>query len=109
AGGGGRRRIPVMAAPGDHPGDLVVLAVAPARKRWWRRFRTPADAVLVVRRERRAVVGTVLGEPSDRRSALRAYLRRYPRAARALAVSRPATDAELDAVHAAVVRFRSAA
>jgi hypothetical protein len=85
-----------------------VLAVAPERKRWWRRFRAPADAVLVVRRERRPVAGQLLEEPDARRRALRAYLRRYPRAAGTLGVVREPTDADLDVVDAAVVLFRGA-
>jgi hypothetical protein len=50
------------------------------------------------------VEGCVL-DGASRRDALRAYLARNPRAARTLGVRGASTDAELDAVPAAIVAF----
>jgi deazaflavin-dependent oxidoreductase (nitroreductase family) len=101
---GTRYRIPVMGAETDD-GGIVVLAVAPARKQWWRTFRPSARATLVVRREPRDVEGRLLTEPLARRTALRAYLGRFPRAAKALGLSAHPTDEQLDGADAAVVVF----
>jgi hypothetical protein len=86
-------------------GDVVVLAVAPARKRWWRMYREPSRATLVVRREPRAVEGRLLTDPAERRAALRCYLDRFPRASGPLSLPADPTDAQLDAADAAVVVF----
>jgi deazaflavin-dependent oxidoreductase (nitroreductase family) len=100
----GRYRIPVMGAETDD-GSVVVLAVGPARKQWWRAFRPRGKATLVVRREPRAVEGRVLTDPVERREALRAYLGRFPRAAGRLSLRAAPTDEQLDAADAAVVVF----
>jgi deazaflavin-dependent oxidoreductase (nitroreductase family) len=97
-------RIPVLAAEPDG-GGVVVLAVHPARKQWWRTFGTAGAATLVVRGEPRAVEGRLLTDPVERRAALRAYLRWLPRAARPLSLPGRPTDEQLDAADAAVVRF----
>ncbi len=101
---GTRYRIPVMGAATDD-GSVVVLAVAPARKQWWRTFRPSGPATLVVRRQRRAVEGRVVTDPVVRRPALRAYLRRFPRASGPLSLPADPTDEQLDAADAAVVVF----
>lgn len=101
---GTRYRIPVMGARADD-GSVVVLAVAPARKQWWRTFRPSGRATLVVRRQRRAFEGRVLSDPAVRRPALRAYLRRFPRASGPLSLPPDPTDEQLDAADAAVVVF----
>jgi hypothetical protein len=61
-------------------GRLVALAVEPARKHWWRSFVEPRRAVVVLRRSRRDVVGT-LAEGSLRDEARAVYAARYPRSA----------------------------
>ena len=96
-------RIPLQYAtmPGDR---IVVLAVAPDRKLWWRSFSQPAPATLVVRGAERAVSGRLL-EGEERRAALRAYLARIPRAAGPLGVRDATSDEALDAAAAAVVAF----
>lgn len=101
---GTRYRIPVMGAETDG-GSIVALAVAPARKQWWRSFRPSGRATLVVRREPRAVEGRLLTDPVARRTALRAYLLRFPRAAGPLSLPAHPTDGQLDAADAAVVAF----
>lgn len=101
---GTRYRIPVMGAETDG-GSVVVLAVAPARKQWWRAFRPSGRATLVVRREPRAVEGRLVSDAAARRTALRAYLGRFPRAAGPLSLPVHPTDEQLDAADAAVVVF----
>jgi hypothetical protein len=91
----------------DHDGRILGLAAHPERKQWWRRFRTPARAAVLLRGERRAVDGRVL-DGARRRDALRAYLAHNPRAARALGVRGAPSDAELDALPAAIVAFEPA-
>ncbi len=105
---GTRYRIPVMGVATDD-GRVVVLAVAPARKQWWRTFRPSRRATLVVRREQRAVEGRLLTDPEVRRTALRAYLGRFPRASGPLSLPVDPTDDQLDAADAAVVAFTPAA
>jgi hypothetical protein len=100
----GRAPIPVLGAPTAT--GIVALAVAPAAKRWWRRFGSPTPTTLTVRGERRAVRGQVL-EDAARREALRAYVGRFPRARGPLALAaRDPDDEALDRVDAAVVLFR---
>jgi deazaflavin-dependent oxidoreductase (nitroreductase family) len=101
---GTRYRIPVMGAQADD-GSVVALAAAAARKQWWRTVRPSGRATLVVRRERRAVEGRLLGDPAARRTALRAYLARFPRAAGPLSLPANPTDEQLDGTDAAVVVF----
>ena len=87
------------------PGDrIVALAVAPDRKLWWRSFSEPAPATLVVRGAERAVSGYLL-EGEERRTALRAYLARFPRSAGPLGADDAESDGALDAAAAAVVAF----
>ena len=83
---------------------IVALAGNPERKQWWRAFREPAPATLVVRGERRALEGRLLGG-EDRRGALRSYIERNPGTARTLGARTTPTDLELDGVPAAVVAF----
>lgn len=98
------RRFEIPVAYAEHDGGLVVLAAHPESKKWWRAFREPARAAVVLRGERRVVEGQVL-DGVERRDALRAYLARRARAARALRVGRVSTDAELDGLPAAIVAF----
>jgi hypothetical protein len=98
--------IPVLYA--TRAGEVVVLAALPAYKQWWRTFRSGAPATLVIRGEPRQVTGLLL-EGAKRREVLRAYLGRFPRAARPLGLSRNPADADLDAAPAAVVAFMTAA
>ena len=96
-------RIPVQYA--ELPRErIVVLAVGPERKLWWRTFADPAPATLVVRRTERSVTGQLL-DGEARRAALRAYLARFPRAVGPLGVDEGWTDDALDAAPAAVVAF----
>ena len=88
----------------DQGTRVVALAARPERKLWWRTFREPTRAVILLRGERHMVIGRVLGGAS-RRDALRGYLARNLRAARAMGVRDASSDAELDAVPAAVVAF----
>jgi len=94
--------IPVLYA--EHEEAFVVLAATPERKRWWRTFREPAPATLLVRGAAHAVEGRVL-EGSERRDALRAWLGRFPRASRPVGLAARSGDAELDASRAVVVGF----
>ena len=96
-------RIPVQYA--ELPGErIVALAVGPERKLWWRSFADPAPATLVVRRNERSVTGRLL-DGEARRTALRAYLARFPRAAGPLGVDEARSDDALDGAPAAVVAF----
>jgi hypothetical protein len=97
-----RYAIPVVYAEGG--GRIVALAAHPERKQWWRAFREPGPATLLVRGESRALDGRLL-EGEDRRAALRSYFDRNARAARSLGARGTPTDVELDAVPAAVVAF----
>ena len=94
--------IPVVYA--ESGSRIVALAAHPERKQWWRAFREPARATLLVRGESRALEGRLLGG-EDRRPALRSYFERNPRAASSLGARGTPTDAELDSVPAAVVAF----
>ncbi len=94
-------RIPLQYAETAR-GTIVVLAVQPERKLWWRSFAPPARAVVLVAGEERAMTGRLLGG-DERREALVAYLARFPRAARALSLGRDPIDAALDGAAAAVV------
>ena len=73
-------RIPLRyAASAD--GTVVAVAVRPARKLWWRSFRSGRDGTLVLRGRSVGAHGTLLaGGPRD--TALDAYVARYPRSAR---------------------------
>lgn len=99
---GRRFRIPVMAAA-DGP-RTIALAARPGSKQWWRTFRHPAGARLLARGSWRDVTGEVLAD-AERREALRCYLGRFPRASGALGASAGSSDADLDAVEAALVAF----
>lgn len=96
-------RIPLRYAttPGDR---IVALAVRAHGKLWWQSFSQPARATLLVRGAERAVSGRLL-QGEERRAALRAYLVRFPRAAKAVGVGDARADAALDAAPAAVVAF----
>jgi len=59
---------------------LVVLAVGPEQKLWWRSFAVATDASVTLRGRARAVVGALADGPT-RADALGAYLARYPRSA----------------------------
>jgi hypothetical protein len=61
-------------------GRLVVAAVAPAGKLWWRSFAGGRPASVTLRRRTRPVVGA-LAEGETRDEALAAYAARYPRSA----------------------------
>lgn len=99
---GRRHAIPVLfAEDGDR---IVTLAVRPERKHWWRTFRRPGRATLLLRGEPCMVEGRLL-DGEERRTALRAYLEARPRAAGSLGLSRAPVDGELDAAPAAVVAF----
>jgi hypothetical protein len=88
----------------EHGNSVVALAVRPEGKHWWRSFRRPARAALLVRGQRRAVVGRLL-EGEERREALRLYLAARPRAAGSLGVSDASDAPQLDAAPAAVIAF----
>ena len=91
--------IPVMYARlGD---TIVALAVAPDAKQWWRTFRIGAHARLRIAGAVSDVRGRLLAGPEGR-AALRAYLERFPRAARALGAEVSSSDDELDAALAVV-------
>jgi hypothetical protein len=64
-------------------GLLVAIAVDPARKRWWRAFAEPSPAVVLLRRQRHEVVGTLAGG-ALRDEARVAYAARYPGSTRLL-------------------------
>jgi F420H(2)-dependent quinone reductase len=98
---GRRYRIPLQYAETAR-GTIVVLAVRPERKLWWRSFARPAPAVVLVAGEKRAMTGRLL-DGEERREALVAYLARFPRAAGALSLGRDAIDDALDGAPAAVV------
>ena len=83
-------------------GTIVVLAVQPERKLWWRSFARPAPAVVVVAGEERAMTGRLL-DGEERREALVAYVARFPHAAGALSLGRDPIDDVLDGAPAAVV------
>ena len=59
---------------------LVTVAVDPPRKLWWRAFTEPRSAVVLVRRRRRDVAGTLV-EGAPREEAVAAYAARFPRSA----------------------------
>ena len=96
-------RIPLQYAETGR-GTIVVLAVQPERKLWWRSFARPARAVVLVAGEERAMTGRLL-EGEERREALVAYLARFPRAAAALSLGRDPIDDALDGARATVVAF----
>jgi hypothetical protein len=60
---------------------VVVVAVRPERKQWWRTFVGGEGAVLVLRGARVAARGTVT-DGAERDEALGAYVERYPRSER---------------------------
>ena len=76
---------PTQYAPmGD---DLVILVARADTKTWWRNFRRPRDLdVLVAGRWRPMTARVVTGadEPAEAERLLRAYLDRFPKAARVL-------------------------
>ena len=98
------RQYAIPVAYVDQDTRIVALAARPERKLWWRTFREPTRAAILLRGERQVVIGRVL-DGASRRDALCAYLARNVRAARAMGVRDASTDAELDAVPAAVVAF----
>lgn len=66
-------------------GDLVVVAVRPGRKLWWRSFaRAGRPATVLVAGESRQVVGR-LATGAERESAVTSYATRHPRARGVLA------------------------
>ncbi len=87
-------------------GRIVALAVRPERKLWWRAFAEPTPATILIRGSDRAVTGRLL-QGDERRAALRAYVSRFPRAARPLGLRRVETDVALDGAAVAVVAFAS--
>jgi hypothetical protein len=99
-----RREFCIPLQYAETPGDTVVaLAVRPEQKLWWRSFTDPTPATLLVAGTERAVTGRLL-DGDERRTALRAYLARFPRAHGALPQGGP-DDAALDRAAAAVVAF----
>lgn len=76
--------IPVLHAP--HRDGVVALAAEPQTKRWWRVFRSGAPATLRLRGTDVHVQGRLV-PPAEAPAALRSYLARYPRAARALGIA----------------------
>ncbi len=99
-------RIPLLYA---HDGDTIVsLALRPDSKQWWRTFRAPTPAGLVVGGRARDVDGLVLSG-QEAATALSLYLARFPRAAPALGVRPGALPADLvtAAADVAVVVFRA--
>lgn len=96
-------RIPLQYAE-TPDGSIVAVAVRPERKRWWRSFTRPTDASLLVAGASRAVTGRLL-EGEERRTSLRTYLARFPRAARPLGLSAEPDGEALDRAPAAVVAF----
>ena len=61
--------------------QLVVVAVRPERKLWWRSFREPVPAAVLLRGERFAVSGAVMWD-GERASMLARYIRGRARVAR---------------------------
>jgi hypothetical protein len=82
-------------------GAAVALAASPEAKQWWRTFRTPAAATLIVEGRTIEVEGRIL-YGAEARAALRDYLRRFPRSARTLGAGVDSDDATLDAAADAV-------
>ena len=78
----------------------VLLAVGPERKRWWRSFREPAAANLLVRGVWHPVEGRLL-EGTERKVAVAAYGARFPRARRQLGIDSGGGDT----TPAAIVAF----
>lgn len=71
--------LPVQYA--EHDGELIVLAADAAAKQWWRNFRRPAGADVLLRGRWLPVTARVLtGDPE----LARRYAARFPSAARAL-------------------------
>lgn len=84
--------IPVMyAEDGDR---LVVLAARPGEKLWWRSIGDGAPVELRLRGATVRGAARVLAEAGERRTALTAYLRRFPRAAATLGVAPSLQGAE---------------
>jgi hypothetical protein len=98
-------RIPLRYAE-TADGAFLALAVQPERKLWWRSFTRPARATLLIRGERRPVRGRVV-DGAERRTALDAYLVRYPRATGPLGLPTSPSNEELDGARAAIVRFEA--
>jgi hypothetical protein len=73
-------RIPLRFAPATKD-TIVVVAVRPQRKNWWRSFARPAPAVLRLGGSQVRAEGALV-EGGDRERALTAYLHRYPRSER---------------------------
>jgi hypothetical protein len=69
--------IPLRYAETGDGSRLVTVAVDPPRKLWWRAFTEPRTAVVLVRRRRRDVAGTLLDGP-QRENAVAAYAARFP-------------------------------
>lgn len=100
------RRYAIPVAYAEHGSEIVALAARPERKQWWRTFCEPAPATLLVGGDRRVVEGRLL-DGGDRREALRSYFARNRRAAKTLGASGTPTDAQLDALPAAIVAFEA--
>ena len=73
-------RIPLRYAETE-TGDLVVVAVHPERKKWWRSFAEPSPATVLLRGASVDVVGA-LASGDRRATALARYEARNPRGAR---------------------------
>lgn len=90
--------LPVMYAHADDPNVLVVVSGQASTKRWWRNLRTPTPVTVTLAGRTREGIATLLeAEPDARGRALRAYLARFPKAARPLGLARSMSDAELGA------------
>jgi F420H(2)-dependent quinone reductase len=75
--------IPVQYAE-DERGRYVLVPGGAEHKRWWRNLREPAPVHLLVAGRDVEGVGRVLADPAEAEAAKAVFLRRFPRAARAL-------------------------
>lgn len=77
------RLVTGYAQAGD--GTVLVLVGNPSRKAWWRNFRQPLDAELLLRGQSRAATGVVLPQGSHQwGDGAEVYAAQRPRAASAL-------------------------
>ncbi len=78
---------PVQYAAIGEGGDLVILVGRPETKTWWRNFTHDRALEVLVRREWQPMVGrAVIGadDPGAMTELLEVYLRRFPKASKAL-------------------------
>ena len=71
----------------EHGDDLLIFVGRPETKSWWHNFRTARDVEVLVRGQWRAMRGRVVvgnAEPETMVPLLDAYLKRFPKAGRAL-------------------------